>query len=363
MCYYVYMFNIFGNNDIEIGVGLDIGHNTIKVVELRRDKEGVNIQNYGEVELFSYAGLEMGQSVGLSNEQIAKAIKDLLEKSKIGIKNIYVSVPSIESYIFTINVKEVEGIEMSNVIDLEIRKYIPMPITELAVDHWPISKDIDKGEMKLSVIAVNKSVIDKYINIFKKAELNILGVEMETFSAVRALNLNDKNYLLIDSGGSYTTATLIIKGILYKSQTIQIGGNNITSVIKNSIMKSSYKETEILKRQLIDKEIENNSMMNIMDMSTYPLLEELGHIAENMEREYNLIIDEVIFVGGNAKACADNARIKDFFKTIVKVGSGFEKLNYPKYLVNLINRVGPSYSIACGLALKSFIKNNESKQS
>ena len=356
------MFNIFSNNDIEVGVGLDIGFNTIKVVELRKDKDGVSIQNYGEIELFTYAGLEMGQSVGLGDEAIAKAIKDLLEKSKISIKNVYVSVPSIESYIFTIEVKEMDGIEMSNVIDLEIRKHIPLPITELAIDHWPISQNKENGTTKMSVIAVNKSIVDKYINIFKKAGLNILGIEMETFSICRALILNDKNYLLIDSGGSYTTVTLICKGTLYKSLTVQVGGNNITSVIKNSLMKNSYKETELLKRQLIDKEIENNPMMNIMDMSTYPLLEELGHIGENMEREYNLIIDEVVFVGGNARACVDNIRTKDCFKTNIVLGLGFKNIKYPDYLSALMERVGISYGVACGLALKSFTKNNESKQ-
>ncbi len=355
------MFNIFSNNDVEVGVGLDIGYNTIKVVELRKDKDGINVQNYGEIELFSYSGLEMGQSVGLGDEQIAKAIKDLLEKSKIGIKNIYVSVPSIDSYLFTIDIKEIDGIEISNIIELEIRKYIPIPASELAIDHWPISKDTDKGTIRLSVIAVNKSIIDKYTNIFKKSGLNVLGLEMETFSAVRALNLTDKNYLLIDSGGSYTTMTLISKGILYKSQTIQIGGNNITSVIKNSIMKTSYKDTEILKRQLINKEIENSPMMNIIDMSTYPLLQELGHIAENMERGYNLNIDEIVFIGGNAKACTDNVGIKNCFKTNISLGLGFENTKYPQYLEDLMSRVGISYVIASGLALKSFIKNNESK--
>ena len=353
--YIIYMFN-FLNNDKEIGVGVDIGYNTIKVVELVKDNEGITLQNYGEVELASYAGLEYGQSVDLGDEVIAKALRDLFVSSKINLKNVYVSIPAVESFLFTIDIKKVEGIEINNVIELEIRKYIPIPASELVIDHWPIETDEVKGRMKISVIAVKRSIVTRYVDIFKKADINILGFEMETFAMVRSLQLTKSNYLLVDTGGAFSTVTLISKGILYKSNTIQIGGNNITSVIKNSLMKNNYKDTEIKKRKLINREIEDNQLMSIMDITTYPLLEELGHIGENLERGYNLNIDEVVFVGGNAHACLRSMKLKSCFTSPTRLGIGFKDIKYPEYLNDLIERVGTSYVIACGLALKKFIK-------
>ena len=44
------------------------------------------------------------------------------------------------------------------------------------------------------------------------------------------------------------------------------------------------------------------------------------------------------------------------------LGLGFKNIKYPDYLSALMERVGISYGVACGLALKSFTKNNESKQ-
>ncbi len=351
------MFN-FLDNSKEIGVGVDIGYNTIKVVELVKDNEGVTLQNYGEVELASYAGLEYGQSVDLGDESIAKALRDLFVSSKINLKNVYVSIPAVESYLFTIDIRKIEGVDLNNVIELEIRKYIPLPVSELVIDHWLIETDTIKNRMKLSVIAVQRSMISRYINIFKKAEINILGFEMETFAIARSLKLTDKNYLLVDTGGAFSTVTLISKGILYKSNTIQIGGNNITTVIKNSLMKSGYRDTEIKKRKLINREIDDNKLMSIMDITTYPLLEELGHIGKNLEREYNLDIDEVVFVGGNAHACMISMKLQSCFNSPTRLGVGFKGIKYPEYLNDLIDRVGTSYAVATGLSLKKFIKKS-----
>lgn len=348
------MFGIFKDKNINIGLGIDIGYNSVKLTELDMKDGVISLQNYAEVELASYAGLELGQSVNIGDATLERAIKDMCITAKPMLKNAYVSIPATESYIFAIDVPIVPVADMENTIQLEIRKYLPLPIDELIIDHWPIPTGAKEGKAKVSVIAVKKSTVNRYVEIFKNVGINILGFEMETFSAVRSMSLTGKNYLLVDTGGSTTTATLVIKGILYKSVTVQVGGNNITSVIKNSLMKNGYKDTEMMKRKLINKEIEDNGLMNIIDMSTYPLLEELGHIGENLEREYNISIDEITFIGGNAHACASSLKIKSCFKAKVSVGEPFKNIKYATYLSGLVDRVSATYAVSAGLALKAF---------
>lgn len=361
VCYIIYMFNLFDKN-LEIGVGVDIGHNSIKVVELKKENSEIVIQNYVELELASYAGLDLGQAVDIGLEKKTEALKYIFDKNKFSIKNVYVSIPSIESYLFTIDMPLVKDEDIESAIGLEVRKYIPIPINELIIDHWLIQKDTVKARMQYSIIAVKKSIIDNYLAIFKAAGLNILGFEMETFAAIRSLALGpDKNYLVVDTGGAYTVATLMSKGILYKSVTIQIGGNNITNVIKNSLLNGTYTEMEQKKRKIVNKELSDNAIMNVIDMCTYPLLEELGHIAESMERGYNLSIDQVVCVGGNARTLLTSMKVNECFHSPCVLGTGFSGTKYPEYLQQMMNRAGAEFEIAAGLALKAFIKN-ESKQ-
>ena len=355
------MFGLFKDKNINIGIGVDIGHNSIKMVELENKDGVISLQNYAEIELATYAGVDMGKAVSIGDNKLSKAIKDMWDTAKPSLRNVYVSIPAIESHIFAIDVPIVPESEMANTVQMEIRKYITLPINELIIDHWPIPTGNKEGKVKVSVIAVKKSTVDQYIAIFKACEINISGFEMETFSIVRSLGLTDKKYLLIDTGGSVTTATLVVDGILYKSVTVQVGGNNITSVIKNSLMKNSYKETEIMKRQVINKDVEDNSLSNIIDMSTYPLIEELGHIGENLEREYNIVIDEIVFVGGNAKACSSNLKLKSCFRAHVREAETFKNIEYATYLSGLIDKVENTYAVAAGLALKSFNTNHEPK--
>ena len=79
------MFNFFGKDELAQAIGLDIGTSAVKVVQLRREKNKVILDTYGEVALGPYGGLKIGQSIHLGEEKLLEAIKDFQKEKTLSM--------------------------------------------------------------------------------------------------------------------------------------------------------------------------------------------------------------------------------------------------------------------------------------
>jgi len=57
-------------------IGVDVGSSSVKIVQLRREKEKAILETYGELALGPYADRAVGQATLLSGEKLAGAVKD-----------------------------------------------------------------------------------------------------------------------------------------------------------------------------------------------------------------------------------------------------------------------------------------------
>ena len=57
------MFDFFKKEELGQAIGLDIGTSAVKVVQLRREKNRIILDTYGEVALGPYGGLKIGQAM------------------------------------------------------------------------------------------------------------------------------------------------------------------------------------------------------------------------------------------------------------------------------------------------------------
>jgi Tfp pilus assembly PilM family ATPase len=76
------MLNFLKKEEVNQALGLDIGTSTVKVVQLRKEKNRIILDTYGEVALGPYAGLKIGQAAHLGEEKLLEAIKDLFKEAK-----------------------------------------------------------------------------------------------------------------------------------------------------------------------------------------------------------------------------------------------------------------------------------------
>lgn len=354
------MFDFLKKEDVGQAVGLDIGSSSIKMVQLRREKEKIILDTYGEIELGPYAGLIAGQSTHLGEEKLIEAIQDVIKEAKITARNVVIAIESPAAYVSLVTVPKVEDSELATMIPLEARKYIPIPLTDVQVDWWhiPTSITIEGNEKVTNVVlaAVKNEVLTTYDRISKKLSFSNVEYEIQGYSLIRSSPpMSSGMVLYVDIGAQFTTLTLVHNNTVLDMHVISRGSQDGTVQLSKalSIPMATAEET---KRAFGYKgDPTNPYVKDVMQLSSYPLFGEVARLSLMYERKYNLTIEGVILSGGGARVLGVLDAYGETVHMPGKIANPFEQVDVPPFLHDMIERVGPSYAVAVGCALKKLV--------
>ncbi len=340
-------------------LGIDIGTNSIKVVELSSLGQRKELRNYGEISASSFFKNSFRNfqkdTLLLSLKEIARGIKAILEEAKIKTKKAGFSVPDFSSFFINFDLPPMTEEELPEAVKYNARQYIPLSLKEVVID-WILVKGIpDTGErLQVLLVAIPKDVIYQYKEIARLCNLELLFLEAEAFSLVRAVAEKEKVETILDIGAQSTTINLVNKGKLIRSYSIDVGGNDLLERISSAFSLNRKESESMMKRigLLPTKEKVNKILLPTVDI----ILAEVERIFENFEKTEGEKIEEIIIAGG----CALLPGLKEYFfenlKRKVKIANPFREIFYPPILEKKIKNMGPSFSVAVGIALRGFEK-------
>src|ERR1035437_9970348 len=122
-------------------LGVDIGASSIKVVQLTRKHDRAVLETYGEIALAPYDGKEMGKAMNLPPEKIAEALTDLCREASVTATQTAMAIPFVASLVSLIEMPTADPKQLAQMIPIEARKYIPVPISEVLLDWSVIPKE------------------------------------------------------------------------------------------------------------------------------------------------------------------------------------------------------------------------------
>ncbi len=255
----------------DIIVGIDIG--TSKVCTILGE-----VNNFGQIEIIcntSYKcnGLKKGKIVSEDDISlsISKTIKEAEEETELKINSAYVTIPgkyvTIVQNSVTKDVKDkFTGItqkDLQNAImqvkDIEIPEnqvIVDIVIDDVILDDGrsttdPVGNLTANFTVKAQVILADKEYVRTLSGIFRKAGLEIDGIVPVTL-AERNLILDKNelhdNVMLLDIGAGNTDIGVFEENNFIYTNTISLGGDNITSDI-SLVLAISLEEADKLKRQ------------------------------------------------------------------------------------------------------------------
>lgn len=137
-----------------LGIGLDIGSSTVKVVKLRflRDK----------VELFDFH-LEPVQS------NLTETLKKIKEAKGIQAANIGLCGPS--TVIRYVNFPKMNMLELRQALKFEAQKHIPFSMEEINLDGYILQDNLPDNKMLVLIAAVKKDLINQRLKLMEEAGL------------------------------------------------------------------------------------------------------------------------------------------------------------------------------------------------
>jgi len=347
-------------------VGIDIGASSVKVVQVRRDQGKAVLETYGELALGPYAGAEIGQAVQVPTAKLAEALTDLFRESSVNTKRAALSIPLRSSFITLIEIPATEENLVNQMVPIEARKYVPVPIAEVALDWWILPKPetegaTDSGEstaapskgVEVLLVAIHNSVLSQYQELVTKSELTSGPFEIEMFSAVRAIVGHELlPVMVLDCGAGTTKVSIVDFGVVKVSQTISRGAQDMTLALSKS-MQIPFAKAEEIKRQVGLIGTGDGDVVSIVNPILEYIFFEANQVLVNYQKKYRRSVAKVILIGSGSllQGLADIA--KKSFEVEVEYGDPFQKVEAPAFLEGVLRDAGPTFAVAIGSALRA----------
>jgi type IV pilus assembly protein PilM len=355
--------SFFNKKDNSV-LGIDIGSSAIKIVQLRKKKGRAILETYGELALGPYGGTEMGRATNLSTDKLIEALNDVLKESNTTTKFAGMSIPLTSSFITFIRMPAMDDRKLAEMVPIEARKYIPVPISEVIMDWWVIPKEdqIPGEENKVSnpkdsidvlVVVIHNEAMNKFQDIANKASVATSFFEIEIFSTIRAvIEPGLQAQMICDMGAGTTKLYIVERGILRNSHTINRGSQDITLAISKALS-ISVAEAENLKRTFgLNAPAEQKELKDIITLTLDYIFYEANRVLLNYQKRSNQSISKVILTGGGALLPGFKDLASTNFQTEVMMGSPFSKVETPAFLNDVLKQAGPEFAVAVGAAIR-----------
>lgn len=341
-------------------LGVDIGTVGVKMVELTMEGGKPRLTTYG------YAEAPAGQTdlSALSDPQkIADIMRRVSKEAGIRAKKAVAALPASEVFhtIVSIPLPSSPTEDLRPAIEAQAKKVFPLPVEEMVLDSVVLDKDMLKnagrGEGKERFIRIfltgaPKTLIQKYLDLFAKVGLDLVSLETEVMSLVRALvSHEDAQIMIVDIGGKRANVIIADGGIPFLTRGIKGGGEEITRALAKS-MGISESEAEAAKRDLGYGE---DTLPKPLQDALQPMVHEMRYAIQMYADQAfhdHRNVEKILITGGSAHLPGIDQYVTSALNVNVYIGNPWARISSPVEARPILEEVGPRLCVAAGLALR-----------
>ncbi|MFH1749586.1 MAG: type IV pilus assembly protein PilM [bacterium] len=332
-------------------IGVDIGYDTLKIVQTRQVGKKHRILAYSKVPIPPRSL----QHVKDSKQIVVDALKKGLGEAKPHrISSNYVISGLPESKVFTtvLKVPPMTLREMAEAVPLQAGKYVPIPIESLTIDFQPLAPNWE-GSIDVLVIAAPTTLVERYAEIFSEVGLSLFALETKPIANSRSLLTEDdiEPILIVDIGAEGCGLTLFDNKIIRFTTSLPQGGNIFTKSISTKLG-ISEQEAESLKRKYGITE-QNQNVAQAIQSDIHEIVEEINRAISYYEARTgkNKRVSKIRLCGGAAQTPGIVEFMQKTTKKQVEIGNLL--VNTTPNSKNIFTESSVMrYSSAIGLALR-----------
>lgn len=312
-------------------IGLDIGHNSIKMIQLVVYGEQINVLAAEEARIETTNGDEQERQ-----NCIVSAIKQMLVRGNFHGKNVVSCLPSGDLKITSLRSTEAEEDKTEQVLRREMVQRFGLDPDEDAMDYI-IAGNVRQGDEiknELILFATNNEIVKSHIELLEAAGLRPIAIDTIPCALFRSFERSlrrqeDREYavIFIDVGSCYTTVVFGRGGEICFVKQIKIGAGNFNREVATKL-NISNSEAEMLREQLqaeyapvTPKQNSNTqesaeNTQKIDDSTRQVMIDAISKIAEELAKEISLCLRyyTVTFRGRRVE------------RAVLTGGGGYEKI-------------------------------------
>jgi type IV pilus assembly protein PilM len=334
--------------------GFDLGHGSIKVVQVELTPKKTTLLAYGS-ESFNPNALKEGQISDY--DTLAKAAHNLIEKHLTGAvttNRVAASLPVLHSFSRIINLPMMPEKDIHEAVHQEAEQYIPVPLGDLYLYYQLVDKTPES--MDYLVAAAPKKVVDSYMTLFEALGLELVAMEPSILSVTRIVqHAEDANLptLVIDCGSVTTDLIIFNKSVVRVTGTIKFGGETLTEAIKNKFGVSTEEARNIKRSYGLDPGEKQAEIVGALAGTLNFLVSEIKKIIryfEERDKDENAKVQQIIILGGGANLPGFSTYLTSELRVPVRLASIWHHFSTDH--IKPPDRLDTSmYATAAGLAL------------
>ena len=334
-------------------VGIDFGTHSVKAVELSMiSTDRPLLVNLGSQ--ITPKGV-INSEEKKDQKKLADVLKKLYDSSRIKNKNAVMALPEFSVFTRFLEFPGVKREELKDAVYFEAKQYIPMPLNEVQLSYVPIGFNTEKNAPRVLVVAAPRKVIDIYINIAMDVGLDLLAIETESVAVGRTMykSTGKKNLVMLDFGANSTDMSILSEGYLVFSQSIAIGSDTLTQAIMNKFG-FQYQRAEEFKRNYgVAEGVLEGKIYSVLSPIVESIMVEVRRGVEFYKnRTLSIAPSDYLLSGDGALLPGLTEYVSKSLGVQASVANPWRNIAVDDKFKDIVEKSGPSYSIAIGLALK-----------
>ncbi len=346
---------------VKTGFGIDIGEDSIKLVELRKEKTGIHLSRVKTLKTGITPSLTRTEKEGIIEDRLNEILRDV----SVGKAPLTVATPGLSAFIRYVKLPPVAPSRLQQIVGYEAQQQVPFPLEEVIWD-YQILESSGKSETNIILVAIKAEVISNLMNVMGLQGIEPSFIEHRPLAFYNCFRLNEKTEgevkVIVDAGARATDLSIEREGNLCWTRSIRIGGGDITGAIQKAFH-ISFEDAEKLKKDkgIIylseDEEKSAGEEDRRLWQAMRPVVEEM--VAE-LQRSASYFhsqleggrIDQILLAGGCSRLRNFDLFIADQLGTEVKKLNPLKDIIYSPELLQG-EELELELGVAIGLALRS----------
>lgn len=349
--------SLFGSRSY---LGVDIGTTSIKVAEVVKTGVRIELKNYGILETYGYLerfnNALQTSSLKVMEAEVSAYLKLLLNHAQVKSRDVVAALPSFAAFTTLIELPAMSPQETSQAMVFQAKQYIPLPISTVRIDWFPVGERTDENgitKQQIFLISIPNEQIERFQNIFRNAGLNLLALEIESVSLARVLTADTKEpMLIIDIGARSSSFTIGKSGFLKFAAQTDFAGSSLTQSVAAGLNIPPRRAEDFKKQKGLLGHAGESELSTLMLPYLDVIINEARRAKDNFEKHYNERVAGVVLSGGGANLLGIEKYVSQQMALPVVRANPFARLVYPKKIEPIIKEIGPVFSVALGLAVR-----------
>lgn len=336
-------------------VCLDIGSNSIKMVEARMQGNSVLVQNWGSLGAPASA---IQSNMVAEPERVAETIRSLIESKGVQARQAITAIPGPAVMIKRVTLPEQTPQELENTILFEAGNFIPEDLENVNLDYQVTEHMADTKQMEVLLVAAKKDIVASYAETLRVAGLTPTVIDVDYFALD---NMYESNYTavpgqvvaLVDIGARFSAINIVKGGRSTFTGDVPVGGRDITEALTRDLG-ISPEDAERVKAGEAVPSVDPEQLAMALGPATDALIEEIHYAlsffwtAATDER-----IDALYLSGGSARVPELCQRLAERAEAPVEIANPFQRAAFASGVdAAKLRARGSEFAVAMGLAVR-----------